>query len=269
MKEYRCPYCGKNSYSKTSNNSGPFKDWDAVRKHTAKCNKNTKKYYVDSFYGPIHYNELLKDDWRITYPKLNNIDYLRKRFIAFGFRYEEKWNKNNIILAIQEFFNKNGRVPAARDFQKNDYPCKNTLRRHFGTFNKAIEAAGFEPNIQNGFGTDTYGLDGHLYRSQAEARFADNFLFGKYQYTVEPKYPKPYNRYYDWYIIDLDLYIELDGGLRPERIKEKIELNNQLGRNLLVIPTNKLQDVAPLSQQAEEEDLKSFQCRFESDRGYE
>ena len=106
--------------------------------------------------------------------------------------------------------------------------------------NKAIEAAGFEPNIQNGFGIDTYGLDGHLYRSQAEAYFADNFLYGKYKYVVEPKYPEPHNKFYDWYIEDLNVYIELDGGLRPQVIEEKIEINKNLGRKLLVYTTEQI-----------------------------
>ena len=45
---------------------------------------------------------------------------------------------------------------------------------------------------------------------------------------------------YDWYIPKLDLYIELDGEIRPERTKEKITLNKQLGRNCLFIKTSTL-----------------------------
>jgi hypothetical protein len=33
------------------------------------------------------------------------------------------------------------------------------------------------------------------------------------------------------------LYIELDGELRPETIKEKVEINKQLNRNCLFIKT--------------------------------
>lgn len=182
---------------------------------------------------------------------------------------KDAYTKDTIIESICRFYATNQRIPTTKDFAKDsDYPSYKTVQNHFKYWNAAIEAAGFEPNIQSGFGTNTYGLDGILYRSQAEAYFADNFLFNKHEYAVEPKYPDS-NWLYDWYVKDLDLYIELDGGLRPERIKEKIELNKRLRRKLLVIPISTLVKLAPLSQQAEEEDLKSFQCRFESDRGYQ
>lgn len=70
--------------------------------------------------------------------------------------------------------------------------------------------------------------------------FADTFLYGNYTYDIEPKYPEPHNRYYDWYVHELDLYIELDGGIRPEVIKEKVSINKKLGRNLKVVKTSEI-----------------------------
>lgn len=158
--------------------------------------------------------------------------------ILAGLELNNKYNyytKEILIEAILDYVAETGELPTIRGFK-----LASTCQLYFGSLNKAIEAAGFEPNIQNGFGIDTVGLDGHLYRSQSEAYFADMFLYGKYSYVVEPKYPKPYNKWYDWYIVDLDLYIELDGGLRPLVIEEKIRINKALGRNLVVYTTDEI-----------------------------
>lgn len=152
------------------------------------------------------------------------------------------YNKTILIDIILDYIAATGELPTIRNFKYSS-----SCIRHFGSLNAAIQAAGFEPNIQNGFGVDTYGLDGHLYRSQAEAYFADNFLYGRYEYIVEPKYPKPYNRYYDWYIPELDLYIELDGGLRPETTLEKIKLNEQLGKNVVFYNTDEIYNMKTLN----------------------
>lgn len=150
------------------------------------------------------------------------------------------WTNNEIIEAIQLFVEEYGKVPQRRDFEKSDgkYPNATTVARYFGSWNHAIETAGFEPYYSKNYGVRTLGKDGHLYRSKAEAYFADTFLFGQYEYEVEPKYPEPHYKWYDWYIPGLDCYIELDGRLRPHVIQEKIEINKDLGRTLLVVSTD-------------------------------
>jgi len=173
---------------------------------------------------------------------INQFDSWNKAIEAAGFspNIQKEWTNDETIEAIQLFVEEHDRVPQERDFLNSDgkYPSKTTVVRQFDSWNKAIEAAGFEADYNNGFGTRTKGKDGRLYRSKAEAYFADNFLFGQYKYDKEePKYPKPYNNLrYDWYLYELDCYIELDGGIRPDVIPKKIEINKDLGRNLLVIP---------------------------------
>ena len=39
---------------------------------------------------------------------------------------------------------------------------------------------------------------------------------------------------------DLDLYIELDGALRPEIMQEKITINKQENKNFIVIKTSEI-----------------------------
>lgn len=237
----KCPYCDK-----------IFDNWNSVRKHIATCKYNiTNEYYIDLNYGPISIYEFieLEDQYFIKskYPNLSSslgdigISFRRR---GYKFNFCRKWTKILVINAIKKYHKEFNKIPEFRDWNSDivlsGYPSTGAVRRLFGSWNEGIKAAGFEPNIQNGFGIDTFGKDGHLYRSSCEAYFADNYLFGKYEYEIEPKYPDPYNKYYDWYIPRLNLYIELDGECRPDVIKEKILINKQLRRNLKVIKTTEI-----------------------------
>lgn len=239
--KYVCPYCKQEKYSKNSKKSGFFTDWKSVRNHTAKCKYKTGEFYIDINYGPIHYLDFDKTfirDNPLLKGKINNIKRaFNQRGIDFSIR--RRWTKETILLSLKKYYLKYKKIPEAREFRfTNDYPSYSTVTYYFNTWNEAIKAAGLIPNTQNGYGIDTFGRDGHLYRSKAEAYFADMYLYGKYEYEIEPKYPKPYNKYYDWYIKELNLYIELDGNLRPEVIEEKIKINKLLGRKLIVVKTS-------------------------------
>lgn len=214
------------------NNIKSFDDFYKNIEHCKQCHSiKNKKYYAKTNLTVDKYNKIYSNVFK-SIPINNTKQVTKKKY--------NKYSKDIIIKAIKDFAHRHKRLPMVRDFCSNeDYPSFKTVQNHFGTWNNAIEAAGFEANIQNGFGIDTYGLDGHLYRSKAEAYLADNFLYGKYNYIIEPTYPES-NWLYDWYIPELDLYIELDGGIRPERIEEKIRVNNKLNRNLLVISVGEL-----------------------------
>ena len=150
------------------------------------------------------------------------------------------WPPELIIEKILEFNKLNNRIPQAVDFSANIYyPNYSTVQEKFGSWNKAIEAAGLQPDENNGWGVRTRGLDNVLYRSKAEAYFVDNYLYGKYEYQYEIKYVTKLWKY-DFYIPSLDLYIELDGGIRPDRVKQKIEFNKLNNINCLVIKTSDL-----------------------------
>lgn len=95
----------------------------------------------------------------------------------------------------------------------------------------------------------TKGLDGITYRSAAEAYFCDNYLYNNFNYEVESSYPSPYDdMLYDWFLTDVNIYIELDGGLRPETTKNKISINNKLNRLCLFIDTNTIFDKEYIKQ---------------------
>lgn len=244
--EYKCPYCGQEEYAKTSSKQGKFNSWEPVIKHQSRCSKVTHCYIITKEYGPILVSELLSitaKEIKIKYPKANiagKLHHLRKSGIISSVpALCIKHTKDDIIKSIQFFVSNYGRIPAMREFT-DIYPSYTSAKRLFGSWNNAIEAAGFAPMIQNGYGNNTYGLDGNLYRSAAEAYFSDTYLYNRYTYIVEPRYPDPYVRYYDWYVKDLDLYIELDGGLRPHITQEKIAINKILNRYCLFITTDNI-----------------------------
>lgn len=81
--------------------------------------------------------------------------------------------KDYIISKIQEFVIKNGRIPVKREVWGIYKPA----RKYFGTWNNAIEAAGFDPNPVL-FAKHQVAKDGHTCDSLAE-KIIDDYLFEK------------------------------------------------------------------------------------------
>ena len=156
------------------------------------------------------------------------------------YKKDAKYSDSELLTAIKDFYDKNQRVPNKRDFIRTEYPAYTTIVSRFGSWNTAILMAGFTPNT-GCYGIKTKGLDSHNYRSAAEAYFCDRYLYGEYEYIIEPEYPAPYSKkLYDWYLPSLELYIELDGGLRPLVIEGKKKINTSLNRLCLFIPESKI-----------------------------
>lgn len=81
--------------------------------------------------------------------------------------------KDYIISKIQEFVIKNGRIPVKRE----TWGIYKPARKYFGTWNNAIEAAGFDPNPVL-FAKHQVAKDGHTCDSLAE-KIIDDYLFEK------------------------------------------------------------------------------------------
>ena len=197
-------------------------------------------------------------DYISTFIKINNkypnssctntpsISTIKRYFLNWEDAYAQagypkiEWDKAKIINSVLEYYNTFNSIPTSKDFRANTikYPHSHIINKLFGSWNNLIESCNLPISIKNGYGLLTKAKDGHVYRSSAEAYFVDQYLYNKYEYIIEPKYPNPYNSLlYDWYIPALDLYIELDGNLRPETTKEKISINNKLNRNCKFIDT--------------------------------
>ena len=231
--DYKCPYCSKE-----------FLNWKSVQGHLNRCKINTNDYRICHFYGPIHINTINKYfntvEFRKDYPNTTFNSQFWKRLRNSGktdLRKKIEWTKDSIICAIQSFYTHNNRIPQAREFI-GDYPNSSTVCNYFGFWNKAIEAAGYVADYHS-YGAKTLGKDGFWYMSKAEAYFVNKYLYDKYSYEYEPKY-KNNKWWYDFYIKELDLYIEIAGGLDNNRIEEKIIFNHQNNINCRVIAINDL-----------------------------
>jgi hypothetical protein len=243
MKIYNCPYCNQSTYNKTSKNTGNFTSWEAVIKHTARCKMNTGQYYIDLIVGPIDFNEINGLSYRqilFKFPNLNaSVKHLTHAFKKKNWKVDSTVNvysDEELLNFLKNFYLKYNRNPISRDFRvdKENYPSDGIYLYKFGTWNNALIQAGLIPDMISGFGHQTYGLDKYLYKSNLEARFVNKYLYKQYKYFNEIKYPNPYTFIYDFYVENIDLYIEVDGKLRPQRMIEKIKINKDLNRKLLI-----------------------------------
>lgn len=152
------------------------------------------------------------------------------------------YSKDYMLTSIRAYVQKHKKIPTTVEFDADkDFPSATTVVKYCGSWGQAIIDAGYTPDIGSGFGYYTKALDGHTYRSKAEAYFVNNYLFGSYTYDIEPAYPAPeQRRKYDWYIKELDVYIELDGGCRPTIVNEKRSINKHLNINCSIIPINNI-----------------------------
>lgn len=161
----------------------------------------------------------------------------KEALIAANLQYSSDffWEEKEIIDSIIQFYNIHNRIPFCKEFSNNiKYPSYATVSKRFGSWNRAIEVAGFKANYDSQFGTPTTAKDGVRYKSSIEAYFVDNYLYNKYHFDYEPRYKDKLWRY-DFYVKELDLYIEIDGELRPDRINEKIHFNKENNIKCLVL----------------------------------
>ncbi len=84
----------------------------------------------------------------------------------------QRVNREQIIQKIKNFYRKHKRIPFKREFRHYS-----AAQRRFGTWNKAIEAAGFAPNPVM-FSKKYIARDGHKCDSLAE-KIIDDWLSAK------------------------------------------------------------------------------------------
>ncbi len=155
----------------------------------------------------------------------------------------------NIIQLIKDFYEENGQIPLKREF-----PAVKAARNRFGTWNKAIIAAGFNPNPVM-FSKKYLARDGHTCDSLSE-KIIDDWLSRK---NVLHERSIPYhknNTTADFKVNDT--YIEffgLEGQLKSydRLVLEKKRLWKEKGLKVIVVypsdlfPINKLDKILTFS----------------------
>lgn len=94
-------------------------------------------------------------------------------------------NKETIVLRIKDFVCKNERIPVKRELWGLYHPA----RRFFGTWNNAVEAAGYEPNPEM-FAKKQIAKDGHVCDSLAEKTIDDYLFENKIAHEIHYPYPE-------------------------------------------------------------------------------
>ncbi|MDO8470423.1 MAG: hypothetical protein Q7S63_00390, partial [bacterium] len=89
------------------------------------------------------------------------------------YQYKERYTLADLLGRIKEFYVQQGRIPLKREFGD-----LRIYRERFGSWNKAIRLAGFEPNKQK-FTAKCEANDGHSCDSFAERIIDDWFLANK------------------------------------------------------------------------------------------
>ena len=119
------------------------------------------------------------------------------------------YSKERLIEKIKKFVEKEGRVPTKNEFV-NDPSCPDyvTYRDYFGTWNKAIKAAGYEPNERWFSSRDLYAKDGHQCKSISEIIIDDWLL--KNNISHFKKTPYPAGRYRCDFVVN-NIFIEFFG----------------------------------------------------------
>ncbi len=114
---------------------------------------------------------------------------LRKARIASGkkawLNFKSVYTKEYIIFGIQKFFSDHKRIPLKRELNRFYRPS----RRHFGTWNNAIIAAGFKPNPVL-FAEHHIAKDGHKCDSIAEMIIDDYFYKRQIKHERCCSYPE-------------------------------------------------------------------------------
>lgn len=82
------------------------------------------------------------------------------------------------------------------------------------------------------------GLDGEFYDSESEAKVADWFLINDIEYEPHKRLPPPSRSVSDFYLPDLNLWVEYDGLMEvraDDKLSRKSKYYEDHGMNFLVI----------------------------------
>ncbi len=209
--------------------------------------KKTKNPFCSNSCSAKYYNSFKKKKVRIC-PSCGN------KFTGYRIycssecipKHESKYTKEIVIKIISDFFIKNGRIPLKREM----YGCYKVARKFFGTWNKAIEVAGFEPNPVM-FSKKYFANDGHKCDSLAE-KIIDDYLYArKIKHIRSFPYPGDKKFTVDFKIGDCWVeFFGLSGQLKryDELILQKLELVGKYKLKLIklylsdLFPKNKLSE---------------------------
>jgi hypothetical protein len=136
------------------------------------------------------------------------------------FKFKPKYSREDLIKLIQDFVVKNDRLPVKREF--SNYRA---YIRIFGTWNKAVRAAGFNPNPIM-FAKKYKANDGHRCDSLSEKIIDDWLYTRKIRHRINVSYPKDKSLTVDFKVKDYWIeFFGLSGQLKSYDKLKKRKLN--------------------------------------------
>lgn len=144
-----------------------------------------------------------------------------------------KHSREKLLTLLRNFYKKNGRIPTKRDFVSLYRP----ILRVFGSWNKAVKTAGFEPNPVM-FAKKYIANDGHKCDSLSE-KIIDDWLYArKIKHKINVPYPG--NKFLTADFVVENNWIEffgLDGELTTydQLKKKKIKTATRFNLHLITI----------------------------------
>lgn len=266
MPDVKCRYCGKIFFKSTGrfNEANKFK-WNfycsrncqaiILKKRTLLIceNQNCGNKFERLQSGISKHNfcsqtcaAIVNNQKRLKFIKLCSV--CSKKFTGANLYYSRECAKSGrrgytaeeLLKEVKLFSSKHGRVPARREGPIIADRC----RRIFGSWNKAIEAAGLQPNRSHDHRmykrTITKAKDGHLCDSISEA-IIDNWLYkNKIIHQRDVSYPAS-NHKADW-SVGKNIFIEYFGLAKDS---PRYDRDIQTKKNLCKKQGIKLIDIYP------------------------
>lgn len=124
-----------------------------------------------------------------------------------------------------------------REYRDRGEYATSTIKKAFGSWREACEAAGVEPGEK--YGEPCVGPNGERLESRHELAVAQVLADHGIAYEVHPPVPET-NLECDFHLLDLDLWVEVDGfypGQRPNEhtFERKLDLYEERGMEFVVV----------------------------------
>lgn len=164
------------------------------------------KYSKDLVLTDLQQRELRRSRYNKslnTYSEEKKHEWRQRGGINTHSHFEKLYSRNELLCFIKEFQQSTGRIPTKKDMPGKD----STIRRYFGTWNKAITEAGFNPNPAL-FAKKHEADDGHICDSYAE-RIIDDWLTSNHV-SHQRSVVYPGSRFRTDFLVG-DVYIEYFG----------------------------------------------------------
>jgi hypothetical protein len=99
-----------------------------------------KKMYENESYEKINEALMIKRSWSSIQHKANQLGLKRSHEAKYGNKY---YSNQDLIKILQDYYKENKEVPTTKIFDELDnFPSPHIYRHRFGSWNKALEAAG-------------------------------------------------------------------------------------------------------------------------------